>query len=60
MKCFYCHKEIDEGRPHEITAPDGDVFHTHCLTEHNKERDAFFDEVIQDDEKFHRWWDGEN
>ena len=50
MKCFHCHKQIDETKPHEITAPDGDVFHLECLKEYEKERDIFFNEIIHDDE----------
>jgi hypothetical protein len=55
MKCFYCKKEIDEFKPHKVTAPDGDVFHENCLIEYEKERDVFFNEIIHSDDKFNKW-----
>ncbi len=55
MKCFHCRKKIDESEPHEITAPDGDIFHTKCLKEYEKEKERFYNEVIHDDKKFADW-----
>lgn len=52
MICFHCKKEVDESKPHKITAPDGDVFHIECLKEHEKQRDKFFNEIIHDDKKY--------
>lgn len=55
MKCFHCRKEINESKPHEVTSPDGDVFHLECLLEYEKEREIFFNEIIHDDKKFDNW-----
>jgi len=55
MKCFHCHKQIDESKPHKVTPPDGDVYHLECLKEHEKEKEMFFNEVIHDDKKFADW-----
>lgn len=55
MKCFYCKKEIDESKPYEITAPDGDCFHKECLPKYKKERNEFFNKIILDDNKYNNW-----
>jgi len=55
MKCFHCKKEIDESKPHEITYPDGDIFHEACLKQYEIDRDKFFNEIIHDDCKFKDW-----
>lgn len=55
MKCFQCYKQIDESKPHKVTAPDGDVFHLDCLKEYEKEKERFYSEVIHDDKKFADW-----
>jgi len=55
MKCFHCNKKIDESELSEVTAPDGDVFHIHCLEKYEKEREIFFNEIVHDDKKFADW-----
>jgi hypothetical protein len=52
MKCSYCNKKINELKPHIITPPDGDIYHEDCYEKYKKERDHFFNTVIQDDQKF--------
>jgi hypothetical protein len=55
MECFQCHKEIDESKTYEITAPDGDIFHTECLKKYEKERDHFFSDIIYNYTKYYEW-----
>ena len=42
-------------RSKKVTAPDGDVFHSNCLKEYEKEKERFYNEVIHDDKKFADW-----
>lgn len=55
MKCFQCHKYIDDYEPYEVTIPDGDIFHLECLKIYEKEKQLFYDDVINDDWKFYDW-----
>lgn len=55
MKCFHCKKEIDESKPHKVTAPDGDVFHMECLKMFEKNKEKFLNETIHYDKKFYQW-----
>jgi len=55
MKCFYCKNEIDEIEPHVFTQ-DADIFHSECLEHYKKDREHFFNEIINDDDKYFAWF----
>lgn len=55
MKCFQCGKEIGVTEEYVVQEPDGDFFHENCLAVYEKERDEFFNEIVNDDKKFNKW-----
>lgn len=56
MKCSHCQNEIKDGQTIIPITCDGDfVCSIECKSLWERERDRFFNEVINDDQKFEDW-----
>lgn len=56
MKCFHCKNNINEFSSQIKWTSDGDSFcDQNCESAYERERDSFFNEVINNDAKFDNW-----